>query len=426
LEAIKTTLSFSALKHIGFSSFDDFFQKAATYASCFQNVFVSPGTRNILPYGGFRRIIAWGSNHVINSLQALEQRKTANWYFGFFSYTLKEKLHQIHAKHADLLKFPDLLFFEAECIIEFLPDSIIIHGKSQKVETLFHAIQSCNPCPTLLKHGGIRTTIDQSAYLQKVEEIKELIRAGEVYELNFCIAHELDKLSGNGVQCFLKLISSYDFPFSAYFKSLCFEIISVSPERFCKKEHTTLICQPIKGTAPRAIDATKDNFHKSTLLQSEKDRAENMMIVDLVRNDLARVCSTGTVKVKELFGIYSYPTIHQMISTVVGQITPNQSISEVIEALFPMGSMTGAPKVNVMHWIDQLENFNRGGYSGSLGYFTPDGDFDLNVIIRSLLINRDLGIGIYGVGSAITIDSDPDAEWLECMLKTKMLFNFFE
>jgi para-aminobenzoate synthetase component 1 len=379
-----------------------------------------------LPYGGFRRIIAWGNHDAINTLQALEQRKTAKWHFGFFSYTLKEKVHQIHAKHADQLKFPDLLFFEAVCVIEFLPDSIVIHCKSQKVEALIHTIQSCNPSPTLLKHSGIQTTITQSVYLQKVEEIKELIRAGEVYELNFCIAHELDKLSGDGVQCFLKLISNYDFPFSAYFKSLCFEIISVSPERFCKKEHTTLISQPIKGTAPRAIDATKDNYQKNTLLNSEKDRAENMMIVDLVRNDLARVCSTGTVSVEELFGIYSYPTIHQMISTVAGQTTPNQSISAVIEALFPMGSMTGAPKINVMHWIDQLENFNRGGYSGSLGYFTPNGDFDLNVIIRSLLINRDLGIGSYGVGSAITIDSDPEAEWLECMLKSKMLFNFFE
>ena len=157
------------------------------------------------------------------------------------------------------------------------------------------------------------------------------------------------------------------------------------------------------------------------LKNSEKDRAENVMIVDLVRNDLNRVCKSGTVQVNELFGIYSYLQVHQMISTVKGDVLPEVSISDILKATFPMGSMTGAPKIAAMKYIEGLENFKRGWYSGALGYLAPDGNFDFNVVIRSVLCDMETKVLNYNAGGAITIDSIAEHEWMEVQLKTKAI-----
>jgi len=192
-------------------------------------------------------------------------------------------------------------------------------------------------------------------------------------------------------------------------------------ERFLVKKQNTLISQPIKGTIGKGKTLEEDKLLIQELENSEKDRAENVMIVDLVRNDLAKVCKPGTIKVEELFGIYSYLQVHQMISTVSGELKPNITFGDILRATYPMGSMTGAPKIAAMKFIEELEDFKRGWYSGSVGYIEPNGDFDFNVVIRSLLGNMNTKEIAYCAGGAITIDSETDKEWNEIKLKTKAI-----
>ncbi|MCK5367993.1 MAG: anthranilate synthase component I family protein, partial [Cyclobacteriaceae bacterium] len=199
-------------------------------------------------------------------------------------------------------------------------------------------------------------------------------------------------------------------------------LICSSPERFLKKEGTKIISQPIKGTIKRSFDKKEDEQLKQALLHSEKERAENLMIVDLVRNDLAKSSMTGSVKVEELFGINTFKKVHQMISTVSSMHKESISIPTIIKHAFPMGSMTGAPKIRVMKEIEELEDSSRGLYSGAVGYFTPDHNFDFNVVIRSILFDAESGKISFHVGSAITFDSDPEYEYNECLLKAESLF----
>jgi para-aminobenzoate synthetase component 1 len=197
--------------------------------------------------------------------------------------------------------------------------------------------------------------------------------------------------------------------------------LSASPERFIKKSLNKLYSQPIKGTVRRAQDDAEDEKLKSALLASEKERAENLMIVDLVRNDLAKSSETGSVEVTELFGRYSFKQVHQMISTVSSTIIDGLNPVTAIANAFPMGSMTGAPKVMAMQLIEQYENSKRGLYSGAIGYFAPNEDFDFNVVIRSIQYNEERQYVNFEVGSAITIDSHAEQEYEECLLKASAM-----
>jgi para-aminobenzoate synthetase component 1 len=193
--------------------------------------------------------------------------------------------------------------------------------------------------------------------------------------------------------------------------------MSGSPERFLKKEAGRLISQPIKGTVRRGDSPEEDKALAHALQSSEKERAENVMIVDLVRNDLSRVAVKASVEVTDLCSIYSVETVHQMVSTIECSISPEKGLSEILRATFPMGSMTGAPKISAMKHIDRLELEGRGAYSGSIGYISPTGDFDFNVLIRSLFHNSLSEVLISNVGGAITSLSDPEQEYQECHLK---------
>ncbi len=185
--------------------------------------------------------------------------------------------------------------------------------------------------------------------------------------------------------------------------------------------------QPIKGTSQRVIgDKSKDELSKEGLMHSAKDRSENVMVVDLVRNDLSRVCKEGTVKVDELYGVYSFPQVHQMISTVSGELKDDISFSEILKATFPMGSMTGAPKKRVMELIEQYEQTKRGIFSGAVGYISPDGDFDFNVVIRSIMFNAATNFLSFQAGSGITWYSDPEKEWEECLMKAAAIKKVLE
>jgi para-aminobenzoate synthetase component 1 len=202
-------------------------------------------------------------------------------------------------------------------------------------------------------------------------------------------------------------------------------MMCASPERYLHKHGNTILSQPIKGTARRGTDTGSDNEIKTALQSSIKDRAENVMIVDLVRNDIARSCKTGSVKVEELFGIYTFPQVHQMISTITGQLKEEEPFTNAIRYSFPMGSMTGAPKVKVMELVEKYEHSRRELFSGTVGYISPEGNFDFNVIIRSLFYNAATRYLSYQTGGAITYDSTPEQEWEEMRLKAWALEKIF-
>jgi para-aminobenzoate synthetase component 1 len=210
-------------------------------------------------------------------------------------------------------------------------------------------------------------------------------------------------------------------PFSALYKVNNKWLICASPERFLKKEGSKIFSQPIKGTAKRSAEKKKDEENRINLGSSQKERSENVMVVDLVRNDLSRVCKKGTVKVEELYGIYSFPQVHQMISTISGELKEGILFAEIIRACFPMGSMTGAPKKRVMELIEQYEKTKRGIFSGAVGYISPTGDFDFNVVIRSIMYNAPAHYLSFQAGSAITFYSDPAQEWEECLVKAEAI-----
>ena len=266
----------------------------------------------------------------------------------------------------------------------------------------------------------LKQRISKENYLANIEKIKNHILEGDVYELNYCMEFFDDKANINPTEIYQKLKAKSPVPFGAYLKYFDQYLICASPERFICKKNNQLISQPIKGTVKRnLLDEEKDNELKASLLNSEKERAENLMIVDLVRNDLAHSSKTGSVKVDELFGIYSFQQVHQMISTVSSTINENINPIDAIKNAFPMGSMTGAPKVMAMELIEQYEQTKRGLYSGAVGYFTPEGNFDFNVVIRSIQYNKANHYLNIMVGGAITFDSIAEQEYEECLLKAQ-------
>jgi len=359
-----------------------------------------------------------------NSFAKLDELvKHRDWIYGFFSYELKNEIEQLHSKNPISIPVPNLLFVIPETVIGITNEEIEIASMEDPAK-IYNKI-----CSTLFddenpacKISLPKSKTSRSRYIQNVNHIKNRIVEGEFYEMNYCIEYTAQATPFDPVNTYLRLNEISPMPFSALMKFEGKYLICASPERFLKKEKTTLISQPIKGTIKRSFDQRDDEALKKELLNSEKERAENLMIVDLVRNDLAKSSIPGTVIVEELFGINTFKRIHQMISTISATFDNNLSLSDIIKNAFPMGSMTGAPKIRVMQEIDELEDSSRGLYSGSVGYFTPDGDFDFNVVIRSIIYDSSSEYLSFHVGSAITYDSDPVYEYNECLLKAETIF----
>jgi para-aminobenzoate synthetase component I len=268
----------------------------------------------------------------------------------------------------------------------------------------------------------IEQKISKRNYIEKVAKMLSHINRGDIYEANFCMEFYAENVKLNPIEVYQKLEAISEAPFSVFFKNNTDYLLSASPERYLRKEDTKVISQPIKGTAKRYEDPELDKKSKIELSQNPKERTENIMIVDLVRNDLSHTAIKGSVIVEELCGIYSFKQVHQMISTISAEVLHTTSPIDIIKTTFPMGSMTGAPKISAMKIIEDLEETKRGLYSGAVGYFTPSGDFDFNVVIRSILYNSDANYVSFSVGSAITSASIPENEYEECMLKAKAMF----
>lgn len=354
------------------------------------------------------------------------QSQTKDWLFGYLSYDLKNDTENLQSHNFDGLEFPDLFFFQPKKLFLLKGNQLEIQYLylcDDEMEDDFNAIfESQKSKVESLKKIAIEQRIAKDDYLSKVEVMLEHIHHGAIYEANFCMEFFAQKTSIDPLEVYQKLNAISEPPFAVYFKNNHQYLLSASPERYLKKVHTKIISQPIKGTAKRHLDAVLDEQSRNELIANPKERSENIMIVDLVRNDLSHTATKGSVTVEELCGIYSFKQVHQMISTVVSTVEPTTSPIEILRTTFPMGSMTGAPKISAMQIIENLEETKRGLYSGAVGYFEPDGDFDFNVVIRSILYNAKNQYVSFSVGSAITSLSEPEKEYEECLLKANAMF----
>ncbi len=352
--------------------------------------------------------------------------KKKDWLFGYFSYDLKNELENLESKNADTLEFDDLSFFQPKFV--FLLDENNVHIQYLKEtkteiysifdEILYFDDEWNKSRKTKIK---LHAKITKKEYLENLKQIKKHIKRGDIYELNYCQEFYSEKIKINPLDIFSKLQKISPTPFSCLYKNNANYLLSASPERFLKKKGNKLISQPIKGTARRGKTKEEDDRIKEELRNNEKEQAENVMIVDLVRNDLSHTAERGTVQVDELFGVYTFSQVHQMISTVSSQLSKKYHFLDAIKKCFPPGSMTGAPKVRAMELIELFEKTKRGLYAGAVGYIDPEMNFDFNVVIRSILYNETKKYLSFIVGGAITDKSVPEQEFDECMLKAEAM-----
>lgn len=354
------------------------------------------------------------------------QTITKDYIFGYISYDVKNDVEQLSSKNFDALDFSDLFFFQPKKLIFIKGNSVEFHYLKMiddEIENDFETIKKLKDLKIEESSSEIKIKlrIHKEEYHKKVSKILEHINRGDIYEANFCQEFYAENSTINPVEVYTHLNEISEPPFATFLKIDHQYVLSATPERYLKKEGLKIISQPIKGTAKRLISEFDDSKIASDLSRDEKERAENVMIVDLVRNDLSKTAKKGSVKVEELCKVYSFKQVHQLISTVVSQVEENTNPVEIIRSTFPMGSMTGAPKISAMKIIENLEETKRGLYSGTVGYFMPDGNFDFNVIIRSILYNEEKKYISFSVGGAITAKSVVEKEYEECLLKAKAM-----
>ena len=360
------------------------------------------------------------------------QSQTKDWLFGYLSYDLKNDTEALQSHNFDGLDFPDLFFFQPKKLFLVKDNQVEIQylrNCDDEIDFDFNEItisQSEELTTYNLEHFSIQQRISKENYLSKVDTMLEYIHRGDIYEANFCMEFFANDAKIEPLAIYQKLNEISEPPFAVYFRNNTQHLLSASPERYLRKEGTKVISQPIKGTAKRSVDTNEDEQSKLDLVHNEKERSENIMIVDLVRNDLSQTATKGSVQVEELCQPYTFKQVHQMISTVVSEVELTTSPIEILRTTFPMGSMTGAPKISAMQIIEELEETKRGLYSGAVGYFTPTNDFDFNVVIRSILYNATNNYLSFSVGSAITSLSDPAMEYEECLLKAKAMFEVLQ
>ncbi|MCB0761717.1 MAG: anthranilate synthase component I family protein [Flavobacteriales bacterium] len=374
-----------------------------------------------LSVGCQREIAALPSQNGFDILEQAHNEKPS-WLFGYLGYDLKNDVEDLQSFNPDPIGAPKLRFVEPESLF------IKTHG-AWKAEydnlglgTAF-AEWLENPNSQFGNNFPIELTprITKNQYLNDIHHLQSHIQHGDIYEINYCQEFYANSIEINPLAVYHQLNRLTHTPFSAYAQFGNTYIMGGSPERFIKKEGDRLVSQPIKGTTKRSFNHAADQRLKQRLSKDPKERAENIMITDLVRNDLSKVATKGSVRVDELCGVYTFETVHQMISTISATMRKEATWVDVLRHTFPMGSMTGAPKIRAMQLIEQYEHSRRGIYSGAMGYITPQGDFDFNVVIRSLIYNAETQYLSATVGGAITSRSRPLKEYEECLLKADAL-----
>ncbi|WP_299114282.1 anthranilate synthase component I family protein [uncultured Winogradskyella sp.] len=427
-------------------SIENFKQQLLFWAQQFDDVVWLDSNNHNEKYSTYDAVLAVDAftsikTDYINAFDKLSeyQSMTKDWLFGYLTYDLKNDVEVLTSNNFDGLQFPDLYFFQPKKLF-------LIKGNKVEVQYLrmvddeikedLKSIQNANKSLNVISNEGekshssehirIKLRITKDDYFKKVEKMLAHIYRGDIYEANFCQEFYAEDTEIQPIETFNKLNEISKPPFATFLKTDDKYLLSASPERYLKKEGSKVISQPIKGTAKRSVNKTEDEQLAKALALDEKERSENIMIVDLVRNDLSHTAKKGSVKVDELCKVYSFLQVHQMISTVVSEVKDNVTPAELLRTTFPMGSMTGAPKISAMQIIEDLEETKRGLYSGSVGHFTPEGDFDFNVIIRSILYNQTQKYVSYSVGSAITAKSNPLKEYEECLIKAKAMREVLE
>ncbi len=383
-------------------------------------------------YSNFDMVLAVGAENKLqcNYGDAFNKLKIfhsgiKDYIFGYLGYDLKNDIEDLKSNNFDGLNFSDLYFYQPKKIFFIRDDSIEIaylNKYGHEIEKDLKEIESHTP--TLNRPTGtihIKERISKKEYFQKLKVILEHIHRGDIYEVNFCQEFYAENAIIDPINVYQRLNAISGPPFATFLKINNQFLLSASPERFVKKHGNRIISQPIKGTARRLSDKTEDKKIADQLSRDPKERAENIMIVDLVRNDLSKTALRGSVHVEELCEVYSFKQVHQLISTLVSTIDERTSAIDLIKSLFPMGSMTGAPKISAMKIIEELEETKRSLYSGAVGYFTPNNDFDFNVVIRSILYNQTNKYISFSVGGAITSQSAIENEYEECLLKAKAM-----
>ena len=352
-----------------------------------------------------------------------------DWIFGHLSYDLKNEVEHLSSENYDGIQFPDLFFFVPEIVLILKSNELNIGLTRGDPDVIYDSIfEVPGDHHNATGHGPeIKSRFSKEEYLEAVKKIQQHILRGDCYEINFCQEFYAEDYLMEPLDIYLKLSRLSPNPFAAFYKLNDKFLLCSSPERYLKKTGNRIFSQPIKGTSGRNLaDEDEDEKNKKDLLQSKKETSENVMVVDLVRNDLSKICIEDSVQVDELFGIYTFPQVHQMISTVSGTIDKHADLSDIFRATFPMGSMTGVPKKKVMQLIEKYEKTKRGLFSGAIGYITPGGDFDFNVVIRSILYNSTNKYVSMQAGSAITFYSDAEKEYEECLLKMEVMKKVLE
>jgi len=381
--------------------------------------------------GKIRSVSLSAGDWTVNPFMLLEnfRKECDDWVLGHLNYDLKNFTEDLSSHNHDDLMVPEMSFFQPEILIGLKGGKLMIGIKEDSEENaqlIKSEILNHKPTFSEIPKAKVIPRITREEFIQNIHSILGHIKHGDIYEMNFCQEFYINPVRVDPIALYEKLIRENPVPFSALYRFGPWSLVSASPERFMKKINDLLISQPIKGTQKRGADPDEDIRLIEELRNHPKERSENIMIVDLVRNDLSIVACKGSVKVDELCGIYTFPTLHQMISTVSARIRPEFSPTDAIRASFPMGSMTGAPKIKAMQLIEKYEETKRGIYSGAVGYIDPEGNFDFNVVIRSMVCRKDLNHISFITGGAITSGSDPEHEYEETLLKAKAIKNLFQ
>lgn len=371
---------------------------------------------------GTVRSVSAQAGNAFQELQSFVEREN-DWIFGHLSYDLKNEIEDLTSSASNNIGFADLFFFVPEIIVQLDESTVTIGSFSSDNESIYQQIMSQdNASVSTAQHLDVKSRISRANYIDVINQLKRHILRGDCYEVNFCQEFYADNAVIDPVHTYQVLSEASPNPYSAFYKLDDKFLLCASPERYLKKTGPTILSQPIKGTWSRNENSMEGNERNRQLLSSsEKDKSENVMVVDLVRNDLSKICLEGSVKVDELFGVYEFPQLFQMISTVSGILDPSMSLTDIIKATFPMGSMTGAPKKKVMELIEKYEVVGRGIFSGAVGYISPTKDFDFNVVIRSIMYNASSRYLSFMAGSGITFYSDPEKEYEECLLKANAI-----
>lgn len=409
------------------SKYPQFADALVQWANQFEMASVLNSNNYSDTYGVYTLLAGIGSKRSIRKGSLQEVRDFYNcrksWLFGHLGYDLKNQFEQLSSRHQSNFDFGDLSFFEPEILViqKRGEDEVRFYGDNESaVSEFLKGLNKFQPRTTVLPKLQARMQRDE--YLQAIKQIKREIQLGNIYEINYCQEFYKEQVEVDSAAAYSMLNAKSAMPYSAFYKLESDALICASPERFVVKRGRQVYSQPIKGTIKRGLSEQEDQVLKEQLRSDLKEQTENVMIVDLVRNDLSRTAARGTVKVEELFGVYSFPQVYQLISTVHSTVDEQYDIFDVIETCFPMGSMTGAPKISAMQLADLHEKSRRELYSGSVGYVTPDGDADFNVVIRSLVYSERNKYLSLTVGGAITNLANAEQEYEECLLKAKAIF----